>query len=281
VTVPVRRPVSGETRLAAVIGSPIRHSLSPAIYNAAFAEAGLDWVFLAFEVSADAVPGAFSGMQSLGIEGLSVTMPCKEAAAAAVDECTDVAARLGAVNSVRLDGGRLVGHNTDGAGFVDSLRLDAGVDPAGSRCVVLGAGGAARAVILALAEAGAREVVVVARNPERAERAAALAGPAGGVGPSESVASADLVVNATPIGMAGDPGLPLDPALLRAGQVVADLVYHPLETPLLATARSQGATAHGGLGMLVHQAGHQFTGWTGVEAPLAAMQAAVRSALDS
>jgi shikimate dehydrogenase len=279
--VPDPRPVSGETRLAAVIGSPIRHSLSPVLYNTAFAEAGLDWVFLAFEVGADAVPAAFGGMRALGIEGLSVTMPCKEAAAAAVDECTDVAARLGAVNSVRLDGDRLVGHNTDGAGFVDSLRLDAGVEPAGSRCVVLGAGGAARAVVLALAGAGASQVTVVGRTPDRADRAAALAGPIGAVGEASAVEDADLLVNATPIGMGDDAGLPIDARLLRAGLVVADLVYHPLDTPLLQAARTRGATPVGGLGMLVHQAAHQFVAWTGEAAPVDAMQRAVRSVLGS
>jgi shikimate dehydrogenase len=272
------RPLTGETRLAAVIGSPIRHSLSPAIYNAAFAATGLDWAFAAFEVTADAVPDAFRGMRALGIQGLSVTMPCKEAAAASVDECEPAAARLGAVNSVQLVDGRLVGRNTDGAGFIDSLRVDAHVDPAGQRCVVLGAGGAARAVILALADAGA-EVAVVARTPERAERAAALAGPHGRVAAADVLGDADLVVNATPVGMAGDPGLPLDPSRLRPGLVVADLVYHPRETPLLREARARGAVVVGGIGMLVHQAAHQFVAWTGVAAPLEAMQAAVEGAL--
>lgn len=273
------RTLTGETRLAAVIGSPIRHSLSPAIYNAAFVAADLDWAFLAFEVSASEVPDAFRGMRALGIQGLSVTMPCKEAAAAAVDECEPAAARLGAVNSVQLIGDRLIGRNTDGAGFIDSLRVDAGISPAGLRCVVLGAGGAARAVILALAEAGAAEVAVVARTPERAERAAGLGGACGRVAAEEVVSDADLVVNATPVGMAGDPGMPIDVNRLPSGAIVADLVYHPRETPLLRAARERGAATVGGVGMLVHQAAHQFTAWTGAPAPVETMRAAVEGTL--
>jgi shikimate dehydrogenase len=135
--------LSGATRLAAVIGDPIRHSRSPAIFNAAFAAAGLDWAYLAFEVPAGGAAGALDAVRALGIEGLSVTMPHKSDVAELVDECSPQAERLGAVNCVVRRGDRLVGHNTDVAGFVASLRADAGFDPAGRRCVVLGAGGAA------------------------------------------------------------------------------------------------------------------------------------------
>ncbi|MGD9703623.1 MAG: shikimate dehydrogenase [Acidimicrobiia bacterium] len=264
--------ISGSTRLAAVIGAPVRHSLSPAIHNAAFLATGLDWVYVALAVEAGRVPEAIAGMRALGIGGLSVTMPHKEAVHDAVDVLDAAAAALRTVNTVvPLPDGRLAGHTTDGAGFVDSLRLDAGVDPAGMRVAVLGAGGAARAVVDALARAGAAEVVVVNRSADRGVAAAALAGAAGRAGTLADVATADLVVNATSIGM-GTEELPLDPALLHGGQVVADLVYHPLDTALLRAARAAGARPVDGLGMLVHQAARAFRLWTGVDAPVAVMR---------
>jgi shikimate dehydrogenase len=274
--------LSGRTRLAAVIGCPVRHSLSPAIHNAAFAAGELDWAYVAFEVKPGAVPGALAGMRALGIDGLSVTMPHKTAVADAVDCRTAVAERLHAVNTVvRRADGSLQGHNTDGDGFVAALRA-AGTDPAGGRVALLGAGGAGRALALALAAAGALEVVVINRSAPPAEAAAALAGPVGRVGTAADVATADLVVNATPVGMGDDRGaLPLDPALLHAGQVVADIIVHPLDTALLQAARNAGARTIDGLGMLVHQAALAFTLWTGVEAPVSVMRAAAERELAS
>jgi shikimate dehydrogenase len=268
---------SARTAVAGVIGSPVRHSLSPALHNAAYRAAGLDWVYAAFEVAPGGAADALVGVRALGLRGLSVTMPHKADVAAAVDVLEPAAAELAAVNCVTNVGGRLEGSNTDGDGFVDSLRLDEGVDVAGRRCVVLGAGGAARAVVRALADAGAAAVVVVSRRPDPVVVAAELAGAVGAAGTLADVAGADLVVNATPVGMgpAPDPAaLPCDPALLGPGQVVVDLIYQPLETALVAAARERGATAVGGLGMLVHQAAHQFRRWTGLEPPLAAMRAA-------
>lgn len=274
--------ITGGTRLAAVIGRPIRHSLSPAIHNAAFAAAGADWVFLALEVPEGEGGAAVRAMRTLGIGGLSVTMPHKAAAYDAVDEATVVAAELGAVNCVFWRGDRLVGDNTDGAGFIDAIARDPGVDVAGLRCVVVGAGGAGRAIVRALAGAGAADVAVLNRSPQPAVAAAALAGRVGRVGGAPDVAGADLVVNATSLGMGlgADEPLPVDPGALHSGQVVADLVYQPLVTPLLAAARSRGAQAVGGLGMLVHQAAHAFGRWTGAEAPVQAMLAAARAELD-
>jgi shikimate dehydrogenase len=279
------RPISGTTRVAALIGSPARHSLSPTILNAGFAARGLDWVFVVHEVPPGQGEAAVAAVRTLGLGGLSVTMPHKAAAAAAVDERTPVAEALGAVNCVFWSGDRLVGDNTDGAGFVDALRLDEGIDPGGRACVVVGAGGAGRAVVRVLGAAGVAEVVVVNRSAEPARRAAALAGDGGRVGVPDDVAKADIVVNATPLGMAGAastapaPQLPFDPDLLRPGQVVVDLVYHPLTTPLLAEARRRGLTAVNGVGMLVHQAAHAFRRWTGEDAPVAAMAEAATAAL--
>jgi shikimate dehydrogenase len=267
--------------VAAVIGDPVRHSLSPTIYNAAFAAERLDWVFVAFEVPDGSAVAALDAMRALGLGWLSVTMPHKRAVAKAVDRLSPAAEALDAVNCIVNDRGELVGHNTDGEGFLRAIAAETGFDPAGRTCAVVGAGGAARAVVAALGQAGAHEVVVVNRTASRAEAAAALAGSRGRVGDRSDLASADLVVNATPMGMAGDTSFAVDPAGLHVGQVVADLVYEPLVTPLVEAARERQVTAVGGLGMLVHQAAIQFELVTGCSAPLVVMQDAARAGLGS
>ena len=270
---------SGHTRVAAVIGEPVRHSLSPTLHNAAFSAAGLDWVYVAFSVADGRAAAALDAVRTLGIDGLSVTMPHKATVAEAVDELTPAAAALGAVNCVVNRGGRLHGDNTDGAGFLDGLADDAGIDVSGRRVAVIGAGGAARAVVVAAADAGAAEIVVVNRSPDAAARAAALAPGCGRVGERADIRSADLVVNATPIGMHGD-AQPVPAALVDPGQVAVDLIYAPAETAWLAALRARGVAAHNGLSMLVHQAARAFEIWTGEPAPLAAMRSAVGETLD-
>jgi len=272
--------LTGRTRLAAVIGDPVRHSLSPTIHNAGFAAVDLDWVFLAFEVPAGGGGAAVEAMRVLGIDGLSVTMPHKGDVAAAVDRLSPSARALGAVNAVIREGAVIVGENTDGDGFINALRVDEGIDPAGMRCLVVGAGGAARAVVRSLELAGAAEVIVIARREDAAGRAAALAPKVGRVGTVEEAEGIDLVVNATPVGMGevtplDAPELPIPEERLGSGQIVADLVYHPLVTPLLAAARRRGAVAVNGVGMLLHQAAIAFRLWTGEDAPLEAMSAAL------
>jgi shikimate dehydrogenase len=279
-----RADAGPETRLVGVIGSPIAHSLSPLLHNAAFAALGLGatWRSLAFDVAPGQAAQALEAMRRADISGLSVTMPHKADVVALVDECTEVAQRLDAVNCIVSTQGALVGANTDGEGFVASLARGADFTPAGRRCVVIGAGGAARAVVLALAVAGASRISVLNRTSERAATAAALAGRAGSVvapgtrALAEAVGSADLVVNATPFGMAGaspagtDPWL-VAPQLLHEGQVAADLVYAPRPTRWLVEAAAAGARSVDGLGMLVHQAAAQLVLWTGVPAPVEAM----------
>jgi shikimate dehydrogenase len=267
------RPITAATHVAGVIGSPVRHSLSPALHNAAFEAAGADWVYAAFEVAPGHAANAIAAMRTLGLGGLSVTMPHKEAIAAAVDELDPTAAALRSVNTiVALPNGRLRGYSTDGDGFVASIR-EAGADPAGRRVAVLGAGGAGRAVVEALRRAGAAEIVIINRSDERAEAAALLARGRGRVGHAGDVRECDIVVNATPVGM-GTTQLPLDIALLHAGQVVVDLVYHPLETSFLAHAKANGARVIDGLGMLVHQAALQQELWLGTLADTRVMRAA-------
>ncbi|MBA3653194.1 MAG: shikimate dehydrogenase [Actinobacteria bacterium] len=262
-----------------MIGDPIRHSLSPILYNAAFRELDLDWAFLAFEVVTGEGAAAVDSARVLGLDGLAVTMPHKAAVVPALDRLSPTAAALGAVNVVYRQGSELVGESTDGAGFLDALRGDEGFDPTGRTFAVVGAGGAARAVVRAVAEAGASEVIVINRSLERATAAAALAGGLGRVGTEQDVSDVDAVVNATPLGMNHLAGLPVDPDLLKPGQLLVDLIYHPPITPLLAEARARGVTAVNGLGMLIHQAARAFRLWTGSEAPLDTMSAAAIAAL--
>jgi shikimate dehydrogenase len=271
--------ITAATRLAGVIGDPVRHSLSPRLHNAAYRALGLDWVYVAFAVPDGGAADALAAVRVLGLAGLSVTMPHKTAVAGLCDTRSPAAEALRSVNTVTPGpDGRLAGDSTDGAGFLRSL-TDAGADAAGRHALVLGSGGAARAVVFALAQEGARVTVAARRAPAAAD-AAALAD---GVGVSwddraDAAAAADLIVNATPIGMAGDPALPLPPEVLGPGHVVADLVYEPRETPLLTAARARGALVVPGLGMLVHQAALQVELWTGRTAPIDAMRAAVEHA---
>jgi shikimate dehydrogenase len=277
---PTPRRLSAATTVVGVIGDPIAHSLSPRLHNAAFAALGLDWVSVGFPVAEGRAGDALAGARALGVRGLSVTMPHKEAVAGLVDRCTPRAERLGAVNCVVFGEEATVGDNTDGPGLVAALRRGAGFETAGRRCLVVGGGGAARSVVAALADGGAAEVVIVNRTPERATAAAALAAPVGRVGVPADASQCDLVVNATPIGMAGPDRdgpttWPIDPMLLEGGQVVVDLVYHPLVTPWMEAAGRRGARVVNGLGMLVHQAALQLAAWTGLEPPVEVMWKAV------
>ncbi len=284
----------GATRFAGVIGDPVRHSLSPALHNAAYAALGLDWAYGAFPVAPWQVDDAVAGAAALGFVGLSVTMPHKEAVLRRADQVTPVVRRLGAANTLRFERGQVAAASTDGEGLVADLRA-AGFEPSGATTVVLGAGGAARAAILALAGAGARQVVVVNRTEDRAQAAVALAGDAGVLAGAEAIGDAALVVKATPVGMplgapagdrpgggpssapAADAGASLG-GRCRPGQLVVDLVYHPPRTPFLEAAAAAGATVRNGLGMLVHQAALQVAWWTGEAPPLDALWAAVGEA---
>ena len=266
--------ISGATKLAAVIGSPVRHSRSPAIQNAAFAATGLDWVYVALEVAPAKGFDAVRALSTLDIAGINVTMPHKADAARACDELTPAAAGLGSVNTVTVrPDGSCLGDSTDGEGFLRSLD-DEGLDPRGLAVLVLGAGGAARAVTAALVGRGAQVAVAARQDRAAATLAEAVRGVALAPWPTATPVPADVVVNATPIGMGHDEELAVEP---QADQWVVDLVYHPIETPLLARARVVGARPIGGIGMLVHQAALSFERWTGVSAPLAAMHAAARS----
>ena len=272
------KPVSSSTSVAGIIGWPVDRSLSPAIHNAAFEAAGLDWVYVAFPVEPGHGVRAVEAMRAFGVRGLNVTMPHKREVIAALDALSPEAERAGAVNTIVAAGERLTGSNTDGPGFLRFLERDAHVDPSGKRVLLLGAGGAARAVAISLSDAGS-DVVVAARKPEQAAEVAALArnSRASSFDPevlAEQISEADIVINATPVGRGGE-ALPLAAGDLTPRHCVVDLIYDPESTPLLQIARERGAATFNGLGMLVHQAALSFEAWTGVPAPIEAMRAVV------
>ena len=270
--------MNGPPTVAAVIGDPVRHSRSPEIHNAAFAAAGLNWVYTKFEVPVGGGADALRAMRTMRLKGLSVTMPLKSEVVAAVDEMSDAVAALDAANCiVALPDGRLRAENTDVSGFVGALGADADVEAEGKRVAVIGAGGAARAVVWGLAEAGATDIAVINRTALAAAVAADLGGAAGRVGSPADIVEADVVVNATSLGMGADRSLPCDPSLLHAGQIAVDLIYEPAETAWLSALRDAGVEAHNGLSMLVHQAAAAFELWTNVDAPLEIMRDAVLS----
>jgi shikimate dehydrogenase len=251
--------------------------LSPALHNAAFEAAGLDWRFVAFEVAPGSAAGAVAAMRTLGIGGYAVTTPHKADVADAVDEVDRAAADLRSVNTVVLgDDGSTFGASTDGAGFVDSLRSSE-FHLVGAKVVVVGAGAAARSIVDALGRAGVGDLVVVNRTPDRADEVAGLAAIAR-VGAIDELVDASLLVNTTSVGMGSDH-TPVDRSLLHAELTVADIVYHPLETALLRDARSVGARVVDGLGMLVHQAALQQQLWTGALPDVAVMRAAALAEL--
>jgi shikimate dehydrogenase len=271
--------ISGTTRLAAVIGHPVEHSLSPTLHNAAFEAGGLDWRLVALDVRPGDAADAVAAMRTLGIGGYAVTMPHKAEVAAAVDEVDESAAALRSVNSVVLRAdGTTFGTSTDGRGFVNSL-LAEGVSLPGRRVVVLGAGGAARAIVDALGRHDVAEILIVNRTEPNAIAASQLASTAH-VGVAADIATADLLVNTTPVGMGRDE-LPVDPALLHDALVVADIVYHPRRTALLDAAAAVGARTVEGLGMLVHQAVLQQELWTGVRPDPTVMWRAAEAELRS
>jgi shikimate dehydrogenase len=259
------RTISGAARLAGVIGWPVKHSRSPRLHGFWLAAHGVDGGYVPLAVEPARFEAAVRGLVACGFRGANVTIPHKEAAFALCDEVAASARRAGAVNTLVFEGGRILGSNTDGYGFLESLREQApGFDARSGPAVLLGAGGAARAIGAALLDAGCPRLTLVNRTRDRAEAlAAALGGPVQ-VADAPPLAGAALLANTTSLGMSGQPPLEVDLSPLPPTAVVADIVYVPLETPLLAAARARGLMAVDGLGMLLHQARPGFEAWFGV-----------------
>ena len=279
-------PFSGKTTVVGIIGSPVSHSLSPVMQNAAFAALGLDWVYVPFPVSPDRLPAAVAGLRALGLAGFNVTIPHKVAILPLLDRVSSEAELIGAVNTVALEDGELTGHNTDGMGLLAALNREFGFAPAGRSILVLGAGGAARSAVATLASAGAARIGVANRSLDTARdlvRSLAPRLPATVLAPDSLVrlgeptflGSFDLIVNTTSVGMGGDafPGLKLSG--LKEGLCVYDMVYAPPRTPLLAEAEACGVPFSNGIGMLVAQGEAAFAIWTGQSAPPGCMAGAL------
>ena len=279
--------------LAAIIGYPLGHSLSPVIHNAGFQALGLDVHYEAWPVPPAALPAAVERVRGEEMLGMSVTIPHKQAVMPLLDEIDPVAAAIGSVNTIVKRDGRLIGYNTDKEGFMRPLRL-AGCDPQGLNALVLGVGGSERAVAYGLVEAGVASIALAGRRPERVEAAASqLEATAPNKAPvarvpwtadalAAAAANADLVVNCTPVGMRHTPQeheSPLAESMLRPGLWVVDIVYNPLETLLLRLARKAGARPVAGLAMLVYQGAAQQALWTGREPPVDIMLKAAEAAL--
>jgi shikimate dehydrogenase len=283
------RPFPPEPGLLGIIGNPVRSSLSPAMHQAALRRFGLDARYQAFEISPSQVRDVLRALSPLGFWGINVTIPYKESVLPLLDEVDPEAAAIGAVNTVVVREGRLIGHNTDAEGFRLALEVEGRTALAGARVLVVGAGGAARAVAYACLARGCGSLLLANRSEPRARslaramrsrfRGADIATVAtGGRSWAARVAACGVVVNATPLGgRSGDPP-PVPPEALGRGQTVMDIVYRPRRTPLLAAAAAAGARTVDGLQMLLHQGALAFALWTGREAPLAAMRRALSAA---
>lgn len=280
--------ISGKTKVCALIGDPVEHSLSPHIQNAAFQHLKLDYVYLTFKVGRKELETAIQGVRSLKIHGLNVTMPLKVDVIQYLDQLDENAKTMGAVNTILNSKGYLIGYNTDGKGAVMALK-ESNQSPADRKIVILGAGGASRAVSYSLAPE-AREAVILNRTVEKAEELAKELAIRFGdkvrygklcrsqIG--KELKDADLLINATSVGMRPkEDKTPVDQDLLRPDLTVFDLVYDPLETRLLKEARSVGAKTIKGLTMLVYQGAASFEVWTGKRAPIDVMMKAAREKL--
>jgi shikimate dehydrogenase len=278
------------TELVACLGDPVRENPTGVMLEAAFHALGLSWRYLTIEVPSLKLRDAITGIRALGMRGANLTIPHKVAVMQHLDEIAPDAALIGAVNTVRREGDRLIGENTDGKGFLRGLRLDAGVDPAGKSAVVLGAGGAARAIVTELALAGAADVLVVNRSIERGERmVAALAAKTRTPirfevwrGAYHIPPGADLLVNATSVGLYPDVNAmpPVDWSDASSHMLVSDAVPNPPETRLLREARRLGLPVLDGQSMLVHQGAIGLRMWTGRDAPVSVMKEALQGAFE-
>jgi shikimate dehydrogenase len=261
-------------KVLGIIGHPIAHSLSPFMHNFAARELGLDYVYAAFDVNPLSLKQAVAAIKTLGIVGVNVTVPHKERIIQLLDGLEEEAAIIGAVNTLTLKEGRLIGGNTDGVGFIRSLKAE-GINPSGKRVVIIGAGGSSRAIGVSLWRGGAAEITVINRseaNGKRLTRHLSSFGrtaflPSASVAARDVLAGADIVVQTTPLGMKkGDP-LPIPTPAFAKGQLVYDIIYAPGETNLLKLAKKSGAYTMNGLSMLVYQGSESFRTWTGHHFP--------------
>ncbi len=285
------RFISGTTRVCGVIGDPIGHTISPAMHNAAFEEMGIDYLYVPFGVKKEVLGEAIQGMRALNIRGLNVTIPHKVAIIPFLDKLDHLAERIGAVNTVVNDDGILTGYNTDAEGFLQTL-LERGIEPEGKSIVILGAGGASRAISFILVERGANLVILnrqleldwaedLAHRVSQAFKKEVKALELDEKNLAMVLERADVLINATSVGMSPDTGeTPVSAKLLKSGLVVFDIVYNPIKTRLRKEAETAGAKTIGGIDMLVWQGALAFEKWTGLKAPVKLMKEEAVRALE-
>jgi shikimate dehydrogenase len=274
--------LDSNTIMYAVFGDPIRHSKSPIMLNRAFEEAGINAAYAAFHIKPGQLKDAVSGIRAMEFRGVNITIPHKVEVMDYIDIIDEGARVIGAVNTIVNDDGRLTGYNTDGIGYVRSLKEETGMSLNGKKVLMVGAGGAARGVGYALAKEGAAHIYFANRTREKAdELAQALSEFTGtsGIGMdeiAEIAGEAALIVNNTSLGMHPNVDqVPMDTSLIRESMVVSDLVYNPLITKFLRESEARGAKIHSGLGMFIYQGAYAFEYWTGQPAPISAMRQAV------
>jgi len=278
--------VDSHTELFGVIGDPVRHSRSPLMMNHAFRETGINGIYAAFHIKPEQLGDFAAGVRAMGIRGVNVTIPHKLDIMRYLDEIDAGAQAIGAVNTIVNDNGRLIGYNTDGIGYVRSLKEEAEPELAGKRIIVIGAGGAARGIVYALAGEKPASITIVNRTASKAEELAAAFSSMGQLaGEStdrlqELCQEADIVINTTSIGMYPHTDeTPANANWLKPGAVACDLIYNPLKTKFLLEAEQRGCRIHGGLGMFIYQGAYAFEYWTGQPAPAGAMREAVLQSL--
>lgn len=275
--------ISGKTKVYGIFGHPVEHTFSPGMHNAAFSKLALDACYVPFPVHPDRLSEAVKAVVPLGLCGLNITVPHKERIIPYLDHLTEEAGFIGAVNTVEVENGELIGHNTDGRGFLRSLKEEANFAPRRKKILIFGAGGAARAVGFSLARAGVSSIVFLNRNPEKAaglsrDIRAKTGCESRSVSFSDvahAAAEADCLINATPLGLKKKDLLPVPEQVISSRHLVCDLVYNPLLTPLLKAARKRKAAILPGLGMLLFQGVIAFEIWTGKKAPVTVMKAAL------
>ncbi|MFH1860921.1 MAG: shikimate dehydrogenase [bacterium] len=279
--------INGQTKIVGIIGDPVKHSRSPQMHNAAFNHLKLNLVYVPFHVKPESLGEAIKGMKALDMVGLNVTVPHKIEVMKYLDEISPAAGIIGAVNTIYVKDNRLIGDNTDGYGFVRALVEDEGITIAGKTIVVLGSGGSARAIGHALLQERIRMLIFCNRTISKANEMArsfetqtqgAFVASMGITDNRAEIIRADILINATSVGMKQNDPLLIDPAWIRKGQVVCDIIYSPPQTLLLQKAKKRGAKTINGLGMLVHQGALSFEIWTGCPAPVEIMRKAILDA---
>jgi shikimate dehydrogenase len=275
--------ISGKTTIYGIFGHPVEHTFSPGMHNSAFKKLGIDACYVPFAVPPENLEYAVRAVLPLGLRGLNITVPHKERVLAFLDELSEEARLIGAANTIEVRKGRLIGHNTDGRGFLRSLREHGGLDPKGKKFLFIGSGGAARAVSFSLALAGAAALVFRDLDSRKAsllandirEKTGVSAITIGQEALREHAADADCLINASPLGLKRTDPLPLPAELVKRKHLICDLVYNPPETALLNLAKKRHAKRLSGLGMLLYQGVIAFEIWTGEKAPVLVMKKAL------